>query len=202
MKNLKNNTKLLILMGKSGAGKDTVLKNILKSNVGDFFHRIVVTTTRPKRDGEVNHVDYHYLSFEEYAKKLLNGDLLTSTFFKEERWGYGIDKSELVPDKINICVWNPTGISQILSEKDLDTKIVLLKCGDKERLLRQLYREKNPNVQEIIRRFDADDKDFRDFDYFYNDFPCFSVYNEGDPYDAVNQVISYLREIGWLKSNN
>lgn len=202
MKNLKNNTKLLVLMGKSGAGKDTVLKNLLKSSVGDSFHRIVVTTTRPKRDGEVNHVDYHYISFEEYAKKLLNGDLLSSTFFKEARWGYGIDKSELVPNKINICVWNPTGVNQILSEKDLDTKIILLKCGDKERLLRQLYREKNPNVQEIIRRFDADDKDFRDFEHFYNDLSYFSIWNEGDPYEVVNQVISYLREINWLKPNN
>lgn len=202
MKNPKNETKLLVIMGKSGAGKDTVLRNLLKSSIGDSFHRIIITTTRPKRDGEVDHVDYHYLSFEEYTKKLLNGELLASTFFKEERWGYGIEKSELISNKINICVWNPIGIDSILSEEDLDTRIVFLGCNDKERLLRQLYREKNPNVQEIIRRFSADEKDFRDFKYFHSNLPYFSVNNEGDPYYAVDQIASCLREINWLKLNN
>ena len=40
---------------------------------------------------------------------------------------------------------------------------------DKTRLLRQLNREENPNVDEIIRRYKTDKEDFCDLDFHYNE---------------------------------
>lgn len=52
-----------------------------------------------------------------------------------------------------------------------------MRTPDKERLLRQLNREDNPNVREIVRRFDADWVDFDCADLSYMDYT--DVYNMG-----------------------
>ena len=60
---------MVILTGKSGAGKTTVAK-LLEEEHG--FKRAVTCTTRPPREGEIDDVDYHFLSqeqFDEMEKK-------------------------------------------------------------------------------------------------------------------------------------
>ena len=42
-----------------------------------------------------------------------------------------------------------------------------MRVSDKERLMRQLKREKNPNVKEIVRRANADFNDFAQIDFDY-----------------------------------
>jgi guanylate kinase len=44
----------------------------------------------------------------------------------------------------------------------IDLEIIYVKASDKTRLLRQLNREEEPNVKEIIRRFATDEADFQD----------------------------------------
>ena len=56
---------LIILMGKSGAGKDTIQNEIIDRY---NFNRFVSTTTRPMRKGEVNGREYHFVSVEEFKK--------------------------------------------------------------------------------------------------------------------------------------
>lgn len=54
--------RILVLIGGSGSGKSTVATELEKRG----FHRLVTTTTRGMRDGEVNHKDYHFVSKEEF----------------------------------------------------------------------------------------------------------------------------------------
>ena len=44
----------------------------------------------------------------------------------------------------------------------IDLTVYYVQASDKERLLRQLKREEDPDVKEIIRRFSADEQDFND----------------------------------------
>ena len=47
-------------------------------------------------------------------------------------------------------------------------KIIYIVASDKERLIRQLDREENPNIEEIIRRYQTDSIDFlelEEYDY-------------------------------------
>ena len=53
--------KILALFGKSGAGKDTVQKYIVKK-IPSLFNGIVSCTTRPQREFEYNGKDYHFIS--------------------------------------------------------------------------------------------------------------------------------------------
>jgi guanylate kinase len=59
---------LVVLSGPSGVGKDAVLAKMKKS--GRPFHYIVTATTRPKRAGEKNGVDYHFLSRKEFQQMM------------------------------------------------------------------------------------------------------------------------------------
>ena len=57
---------LTIITGKSGAGKSTIVKELEKYG----FHPVLTTTTRPKREKEIQNVDYHFVSEEEFLEKI------------------------------------------------------------------------------------------------------------------------------------
>lgn len=145
--------KIIALVGKSGAGKDFCMKQIAKEN---NYHIIVSSTTRPKREYEVEGVDYHFLSEKEFAA----GRFLETASFNG--WHYGTRYEDLDPNRTNIGVFNPTGLKSLAAHDDISLTIVYIKATDKIRLLRQLNREENPNVKEIVRRFMTDEADFKD----------------------------------------
>ena len=157
----KKSYKILALMGPSGSGKDTVLKEVLKKNPKEF-NKIINCTTRPMREGEVDGVDYFFISPETFAEQVLNFDMIEATNFND--WFYGTSKDALVNDAINIGVFSPEAVEALLESSEIELMVLELAASDKTRLLRQLNREANPNVHEIIRRFKADEEDFADLD--------------------------------------
>ena len=70
--------KLVILSGPSGVGKDTVID--AWREVNSKVERVVATTTRAPRPGEVNGIDYHFVPVEAFRTKAEHGDFLE---FKE-----------------------------------------------------------------------------------------------------------------------
>lgn len=61
---------MLVILGESASGKTTLLNNFIKAN--PKYHKIVTYTTRPMREGEVDGVDYHFISkatFDEFIKR-------------------------------------------------------------------------------------------------------------------------------------
>ena len=60
---------LLILLGKTCSGKTTIAKEL---EMKHGFHRIPTTTCRPMRKGEIQDIDYHFISEEEFLEKIEN----------------------------------------------------------------------------------------------------------------------------------
>ena len=63
---------LVIISGPSGVGKDTIIdamrqREVATGHQGDR-HWVVTVTTRAPRDGEVDGVDYHFVSREEFLR--------------------------------------------------------------------------------------------------------------------------------------
>lgn len=166
--------KVIALCGKAGSGKDTLLRQVHSDN----YHKIVSCTTRPPREGEIDGVNYHFLTIQEFTNKLLNGDMLEATEFRN--WHYGTLLSTLDTDKINIGVFNPEGIRCLIEDNIVETIVVYVQCSDKIRMLRQLNREQSPDVHEIVRRFGTDEADFFNFEKEF-----ISYYNENEN-DLVN----------------
>ncbi len=65
---------LLVLSGPSGAGKDAVLTRMKK--LGTSLEFIVTVTTRPRRPGEKDGINYHFISREEFQKMMEREELL------------------------------------------------------------------------------------------------------------------------------
>lgn len=65
---------LFVLSGPSGVGKDTLLKELLKRDLR--ITKCVTYTTRPPRPGEVDGVDYKFLSLAEFEELKRNGAFL------------------------------------------------------------------------------------------------------------------------------
>lgn len=153
---------IVALIGKAGAGKDTIADILCQQH--PEWNEIISCTTRPRREGEVEGIDYYYLTEEEFSIKLYNDEFLEMSFFNG--WCYGTPKSS-IKEGINIGVFDPTGYEQLRDNIDpleFDVYGFYIDTNDKERLIRQLNREVDPNVEEIIRRYSADEKDFSDIE--------------------------------------
>lgn len=161
--------KIIALIGKAGSGKDTMMRKVLERNSN--LHEIVSCTTRPRREGEVEGVNYFYLTPEQFGDKVLHDEMLEATCFND--WFYGTSYESLRSDVVNIGVFNPTGIDSLLGRPDVEVTVFYVMAPAKSRLLRQLNREQNPDVDEIIRRYKTDEADFNDLD-----FPYIILHNE------------------------
>lgn len=85
--------KLIIFSAPSGSGKTTLVRHILKT-FPEHIGFSISATSRPRRGVEENGKDYHYLSVEEFKKKVENNEFLE---WEEVYAGthYGTLKSEV-----------------------------------------------------------------------------------------------------------
>lgn len=68
------NPLLIVISGPSGVGKDTVLQRMKSRDLP--FHFVVTATTRPPRPDEVEGVDYHFVSHDDFAEMIEQDELL------------------------------------------------------------------------------------------------------------------------------
>lgn len=179
--------KIVAIIGEAGTGKDTIMQHILARRPG-FFNEIVSCTTRPMREGEVHGVNYFYYTIVDFLNKVGNGEMLESTCFNN--WYYGTSKEALSKDKINIGVFNPAGIRSILKFDDIELNVYRISCRDKVRLIRQLNREENPDVDEVIRRYGTDKEDFSNLNFYYNEI------ENNDEEDLELAVSAIIEDLG------
>lgn len=174
--------KIIALFGKSGAGKDTLLQKLHYAH--PEYNKIITTTTRPIRQYEVDGIHYHFVTPEEFAVKVLNGDLIEATSFND--WFYGTDIHELNKNTINIGAFSIRAIECMMDDSRLEVYPVYIHASDKTRLLRNLNREDNPDCGEICRRYFTDKKDFDDIPFKY------FIFNNNDDGDHINRLIELI----------
>jgi len=152
--------KVIALIGPSACGKDTLLNQIIEK--GNNVHRIVSYTTRPPRENEIEGVSYKFITDEEMQKLILKDKMYECSEFNNWIYGTGIDCFD--KNKVNIGVYNIDGVYMLQDALNIDLTVYYIIASDKNRLLRQLRREENPNIEEILRRYRTDKIDFSNLD--------------------------------------
>ena len=80
-----NKGKLIVISGPSGAGKGTVIKQVLRRK--DNVTLSVSCTTRAPRPGEQEGVDYYYVSKEKFAQMIEEDGFLEYESFFDNSYG-------------------------------------------------------------------------------------------------------------------
>jgi guanylate kinase len=98
--------KLVVISGPSGVGKSTVVRGVLEQisewplkdpHLEEPIRLSVSATTRPPRPGEVDGIDYHFLSKQEFSERRQAGDFLECIeVFGQGHW-YGTLWDEVRP---------------------------------------------------------------------------------------------------------
>lgn len=149
--------RVMALIGESGSGKDTLAKSVL-SRDPEILYPVISCTTRERRENEQDGKDYYFLTPQEFCDKITQRAFIETTTFNS--WMYGTPLSSLSLDKINIGVFNPDGIFSMLDNPQIDLYVYRVLCGPRQRLIRQLERDANVDINEVFRRYKADEASF------------------------------------------
>lgn len=152
---------MIILLGKSASGKDTVVNNLIHNYYG--YEKIITWTTRPMRPGEKQDVTYHFTDDEDFEEKIEEG------FFAEWKkynsvfgtWYYGTAVQDITNNSNNkIIILTPSGYEDI-KEYINDEKILSVYLDSSLRTLYKRLKFRGDNPKEIKRRLLHDIKDFK-----------------------------------------
>jgi guanylate kinase len=142
---------VMILSGPSGVGKDSALDALEK--LGVKFHRVVTATTRPPRPGEVDGVDYHFVSMTRFAEMIENDELIEYAIVYGDY--KGVPKSEIVgplKDGIDVVMRVDVQGAETMARKLPGAITVFLTTSTEEELIRRLKERKTDSDEQIAIR--------------------------------------------------
>lgn len=134
--------KVICIMGKSGTGKSTVVKELCKN---DIFNYVKSFTTRKERINDPSDKETHvFVSKDHYLECEKKSEILALYVSKNDYVSYTTKKS-FDKEKINIYVIDPIAFNDFSKLKGFDVTGIYLKIDEKERTNRFFNREKNLN---------------------------------------------------------
>lgn len=159
---------LVILSGVSGAGKDTIKKELLK-RMEDVV-TLPSFTSRERRPIEEEGVQYHFITKEAFEEKIKRGDFYEYDVHHGNYYGTSREllNEKIEQGKIIVKDIEVNGTENLIKLLGRDTRIVtiFLKVG-KEELKRRLF-ERGDNTQDIelrLSRLDYEESKLKLYDY-------------------------------------
>lgn len=115
---------LIVVSGPAGSGKGTVNAHLLKS--GDFVYSVSATTRAP-RPGEVDGINYHFISKNEFLARIERGDMLEYTEYCGNFYGTPKKEAEdVLASGKNLILEIEVEGAQNVKKKYPDAVLVLL----------------------------------------------------------------------------
>lgn len=187
-------------MGKSTSGKDTIYKKIIGEKEL-ALKKVVPYTTRPKRDGESDAVQYYFKSEAEYLTLRDAGKIIEERTYHTNygEWRYfTVDDGQIDLQSGNYLVigtlesycfirdyFGKENVVPILI--DVDARIRL------ERAMKREEKQAHPRYDEMCRRFLADEEDFSE-DKILKAGVTRKFYNNEGIKTCVDDIREYIKE--------
>lgn len=189
--------KIYYMMGKSASGKDTLYKEIL--NRMPELQTLTLYTTRPRREGERDGVEYYFISdeaMEAYGNKGKIIELRTyHTVYGD--WKYAtIDDGQIHLDHEDyLMIGTLESYRKMRDYYGAECLIpIYIEVEDGERLMRAIQRERQqetPGYEELCRRFLADQQDFSE--NHLREAGITKRYNNDDKMRCIEEIIGEIR---------
>jgi guanylate kinase len=157
--------KKIIIVGKSGSGKDYLMDSLDKENMV----KCLKYTTRPIRKNEKHNITYHYTNNKKFEHYIKNNEMviyqkieITSSLDKPI-WYYGITLDNF--NTSDFMVMTPHEINSYLKNNQRDSIFVIYLDIDKDVRKKRVI-NRNDHSDSVSRRFIGDDIDFKDFNIY------------------------------------
>ena len=178
---------ILILLGKTCAGKDTFVRELINKG----YRNVASYTTRPMRDGEVDGVTYKFISKDDFLDLKENGFFAETTSYNVatgETWYYGISIEDLSnADEKSVVILNPEGLKKVKQIEGLN--IISFYIDVKKSIIKKRLRKRGDNRKEARRRLQADKKDFKEIE---NEVNYTISNNRADTFESQVYLIDYI----------
>ena len=184
--------KVLVVVGPSGVGKDTLMQKVFDKNPGKF-KKGVTHTTRKMRPGEKEGYNYYYVTEEEFLQLKDNNGLIEHNYYNGNY--YGLSKKEIEDgtkgDKILYVIIDINGAKKVHELKIPANFVAILPPS--EEILEKRLRGRGTESEEVIKgRLETAKSETKEIDKssFFN---C-KVYNE-DLEKAVLDMEEKLKKL-------
>ena len=182
---------ILVLMGKTASGKDSIAKELYRNYQ---LRKILTYTTRPPRQGELDGVDYHFISNSEFQKGIKYDAFVEWKSYRtvEGEWFYGTARKDILKD--GVLILTPQGVKDLYQNSNQIIRTVYIKASEDVIMQRLVARRDNP--VEAKRRLEHDNLDFDDS--IIKQFVDYEILNEGRQIPEIAEEIANY----WKREKN
>ena len=179
---------MIVISGPSGAGKTTLLARLLERL--PQLKPSVSATTRPPRPAERDGVDYHFLSYQEFARRKAAGEFLECFEVFGRGYWYGTLRSEVSPSleagKSVVLEIDVQGAKAVVRSFP-DAITIFVQPGSADELERRLRGRRTDSEEAIARRLEVARRELDCADQYQH-----QVIND-DVDRAVGEIYDILR---------
>lgn len=178
---------LVVISGPSGVGKGTVRKALFEMTNHNLTYSVSMTT-RKIRPGEVDGVDYYFVSKEEFEKKIEDGKFLEYAQFVGNYYGTPLDKvNEQLDNGNEVVLEIEVDGAQQVKEKMPDCVMIFIVPPGKEALYERLKARGTESEEVINQRIEKANREFKKA-YLYD----YIVVND-EVSNAADRIMAIIR---------
>lgn len=147
-----DNGMLLVISGPSGVGKTTITRAVERSIPDSVFS--ISATTRPRTDVDVDGVDYHFITDEEFDRRVADDDFLEHAVYAGNKYGTlkGPVDAQLARGRLMILEIDLQGAKQVKARMP-DAFALFILPPSEDTLLERLRARRRESEDAIQRRF-------------------------------------------------
>lgn len=162
----KTQGELIIISGTTCAGKDTVVKELLKKN--NNLKKSISYTSREKRDYEIENESYYFVTKEEFENKINNDEFLEYASIHDDYY-YGTPKKEVIEllDKgIDVILVIDVQGAKIIKEKYPNTLLIFILAPSMNEIKKRILSRNTETKEQVIERFKSAYKEINEINKY------------------------------------
>ena len=175
--------KFIIISGPSGVGKGTIYNRLL-TELNAWYS--VSMTTRNMREGEVDGVDYYFISKDEFKKRIDEGKLLEYNIYNDNYYGTPKDKVlEKLEEGVNVFLEIDVNGAKNIKNIFPDALLIYIAPPSIDELRSRLVNRGTEDLETIENRIKIASEELKQIDFY-----DYVVVN-----DDLEEAISKVRNI-------